>query len=98
MTLKPRPAFVFSDGFEAPADCILADDLLHAQKLGQNRIVPQRRDVGVTLVSGQNRERRCAEHIALLRRVRARIGEWTIGYERVEQARNLEIFDEKGQL
>ena len=73
MTLQPRAAFVFSDGFEAPADGILADDLLHAQQLGQNRVVTQRRDVGITLVPGQNREHRCAKHIALLRRVRARI-------------------------
>ena len=39
-----------------------------------------------------------SKHVALLRRVWARIGERTIGHEPVEQARNLQIFDEEREL
>jgi hypothetical protein len=98
VALKPLLAFVLSDGLEAPAHRILADDLLHAQQLGQHAIAAQRRDMGITFVAGQNREHRCAKHVALLRRVRARIGERAIGHSRVEQVRHLEVFDEEREL
>ncbi len=98
MALQPFPALVLSDGLEAAPDSILADDLPHAQQLGQNPIAPQRRDVGIALMPGKNRQHRCAKHVALLRRVRARIGERAIGHHRIEQARNLQIFDEEREL
>ncbi len=96
--MQPLPAFVLSDGFEASPNRVLADDLLHAQKFGKHAVIPKRRDMGIALVSCQNREHRCPKHIALLRCVRAAIDQRTIGREPIEQARNLEIFDEEGQL
>src|SRR5271166_5611856 len=98
MALQPISALTLSYGLEAPAHRVLADDLLHAQQLGQNSIVTQNRDMGVALVPGQNREHGCAKHVALLRRVWARIGERAISHERVEQARNLQILDEEREL
>src|SRR4249919_1336752 len=65
---------------------------------GEHAIAAKRRDVGIALVPRQNRKHRCAKHVALLRRVGARIGERTIGHERVEQARTLQIFDEEREL
>ena len=75
MALQPFPAFILWDGLEAAADRILADDLVHAQQPRQHTVVPQRRDVRVALVSNQDRQHRCAKYVALIRRIRARIGE-----------------------
>ena len=98
MVLQPLSALNLSDGLEAPAHRVLADDLLHAQQLGEHAIAAKRRDVGIAFMPRQNREHCRAEHIALLRRVGARISERAIGHERVEQARHLEILDEEWQL
>ena len=66
-----------------PAHRVLADDLLHAQQLGEHAIAAKRRDVGIAFMPHQNRKHRCAKHVALLGALG--LVERAIGHERVEQ-------------
>jgi hypothetical protein len=40
MALQPLSALTLSDGLEAPPHRVLADDLLHAQQLGEHAVIP----------------------------------------------------------
>jgi len=73
MTSQPYRAFRLADRLEGPPDGVLADHLLHPQKLGQHGVAAQRRDMRVALVAGQHRQHRRSKDVALLRRVRAHI-------------------------
>jgi len=63
---------------EGPANGILAHDARQAEQLGQYTVGPQGRHVRVALVARQHRQHRRAEHVALVRRIRVRVVEWTV--------------------
>ena len=90
MTPQPNRAFRLADRLEGPPDGVLADDLLHPQKLRQHGVAAQRHDMRVALVAGQHRQHRRSKDVALLWRVRAHIAQRTVGHERVEQPARLE--------
>ena len=59
--LHPVCSLVLGHRLQAVSDRILADDLRHAEHLGQHRIGTQRRDVGIPSVARQHRQHRRAE-------------------------------------
>ena len=98
MTAQPSRAFRLADRLEGPPDGVLADDLLHPQKLRQHGVAAQRRDMRIALVAGQHRQHRRSKNVARLGRIRAHITQRTVGHQRVEQSARLEEVDEERQL
>jgi hypothetical protein len=98
MTTQPSRAFGFVDRLEGAPDRILADDLLHPQKIRQHSVAAQRRNMRIAPVAGEHREHRRADNVALAGRIRAHIAQRTVGHEGVEQPGRLEEIDEERQL
>ena len=73
MPSHPRRAFVFVDRREGAPHGVLANDLVHAEKLWKNAVATERRYVSITLVPRQHRQHCRSQHVAFFRRVWARI-------------------------
>ena len=58
----------------------------------------QRRDVRIAPVSGQDRQNRRAQHIALRRRIRARVDQRAVRHQGIEPAAQLQVFSKEGQV
>ena len=69
----PRGARHFLNCREGAPHRVPADDSLHAQKLRHNAVTAERRDMGISRVSGQDRQHRRAQNVARLGRVRTRV-------------------------
>ena len=98
MSPHPRRTRLLLDRREGAPHRVLADDFPHAEKLGQDPVAAQRRDVRIALVSSQHRQHRRAQNVAGLGRIRALVVQRTIGDERIEQTRSLQKVDEERQL
>jgi hypothetical protein len=61
------------DTLQRPAQRILADDLVHAQRLRRHRVAAQRGDVRVASVPGQQPQHQRAQHVALVRGIAAAV-------------------------
>src|SRR3984893_16631175 len=57
------------------------DELVHTEKLWKNAIATERRDMGITLVPGHDRQHRRSQHSAFFRRFRARVMQRAIRHE-----------------
>ena len=98
MLAQPCRAFLLVDRLESAPYRILADDLFHAEQLGQDGVAAQRRDMGVTLVASEHGEHRRAENVALLRGVGTAVAQRTVDDEGVEQPGRFEEMDEEREL
>jgi len=98
MTAQPGRAFGLVDRREGASYRVLADNLLHPQKVRQHGVAAQRRNMRVALVAGQHGQHRRAKNVALAGRVRAHIAQRTVGDERVKQPGRLEEVDEERRL
>ena len=77
---------------------VLAHHSRHAQQRRVDRVAAQRRDVRIAPVSGQDRQNRRAQHIALRRRIRARVDQRAVRHQGIEPAAQLQVFSKEGQV
>ena len=98
VALQPVEAIVLRHRSQRATQRIFADNLGHAEQLGQHRIGPERGDVGVALVACERRQHPGADHVTDLRRVRTRIGRRTVRDRGLEPARDLQELGEIDEL
>ena len=77
---------------------VFAHHSRHAQQRRVDRVAAQRRDVRIAPVSGQDRQNRRAQHIALRRRIRARVDQRAVRHQGIEPAAQLQVFSKEGQV
>src|SRR6516165_560232 len=98
MAAQPWNTLSLRYRLEAAAHGVIAHDACQAEQLGQHAVGSQGRHVRVALVAGQHRQHCRAEHVALVRRIRARVVEWTVGNQGVKHPGGLEKLDEERRL
>src|SRR5262245_4006632 len=98
MAAQPWDPFRFRYRLEATPHCVVAHDTRQAEEFGQHAVGPQGRHVRVALVAGQHRQHCRAEHVALVRRIRARVVQRAVGNQGVEHPGRLEKLDEERRL
>jgi hypothetical protein len=98
MATQPCRALIFMDRPEGAPYGVLAEDFLHAEQLWQNDIPTKGRDMGVTLVPGQDRQHRRTKHVAILWRVGAGVKQRAIRDESVEQTSGFQKVDKERKL
>ena len=92
---RPRVGF---DLVQAAPHRILTHHPLHAQQRRVHGVAPQRRDVRVPPLTGQDRQHRRPQHVALRGRVRAGVDQRTGRYQGVEPTAQLQVFRKERQV
>src|SRR5215467_178899 len=98
MAAQPCNTLSLRYRLEAAAHGVIAHDARQAEQLGQHAVGAQGRHVRVALVAGQHRQHCRAEHVALVRRIGARVVQWAVGNQGVEHPGRLEKLDEERRL
>ena len=98
MMLKPSHPVGFIDAIKRASGGVFRDELPTPEERWMYLIVLHRTDVGVTEMTGQDREHQRREHFALGGRMVALEGGWTVLDEGIKESAHFEKLDEKGQL
>jgi len=94
----PGRALRLVDALERPAQRVLADHLVHAQRLSGHRVAAQRGDVGVTPVPSQQAQHQRAQHVALVRGVAAAVLQRAGRHPALEHARGGQKLSKEDEL
>ncbi len=95
---QPRAALALVDALQGAAQRVFADDFVHAQGLRGHRVAAQRGDVRVAAVAGQQAQHQRAEHVALVGRVVAAVGQRAARDPALEHAGGGQELGEEHQL
>ena len=98
MAAQPALATSVAQACDGPAQCVFADDFVHAQYLCADTISSQSGDVGVAVVSGQYGQQPGAQDICVAWRVGAGIGQWAAVDPGLVDAGGSQKFGKEGQL
>ena len=104
LTARPTPASsnarLVMASIRAPgaAQCVFADDFVHAQNLWADGVRTQRGDLGIAVVPGQNGQQPGAQHILFGRRVGAGVRQRAALDPRLVDARGAQKLSKKSQL
>src|SRR3989339_1422827 len=77
---------------------VLADDFLHLQYAWTNTVTAQRRDMGIAIVSRQNRQQQRSQYIIFCRCVGAGVVQRAILNPRIIDSRGMQKFSKERQL
>lgn len=94
----PRLAGTVVDALQRPAQRVLADHLVHAQRLCGHRVPAQRGDMRIASVPRQQCQHQCAQHIALARRIATAVAQRALRYPTIEYPRGSQKLSEEHQL